>query len=144
MKSIFIPDEKAMLNFGGELAEICQPGDIIFLEGHLGAGKTTLVRGFLRKMGYVGKVKSPTYSLVETYILEDKKEIIHFDLYRLNHQQELLDIGLEDYLALKAIFLIEWPEKARQILPKPNMICKIEIPSHDRGRILTISKNDKN
>jgi tRNA threonylcarbamoyladenosine biosynthesis protein TsaE len=137
MKNIFISNEEAMLEWGGELAERCRSGDVIFLKGQLGAGKTTLVRGFLRKLGYLGKVKSPTYSLVETYILENYPDIIHFDLYRLNHPQELLDIGLEDYLAAAAIFLIEWPEKAEHVLPKPTLECTIVIPENEFGRIIT-------
>ncbi len=137
MKSIFIPDEKAMLDFGAGLAKQSRPGDIIFLEGQLGAGKTTIVRGFLRAMGYEEKVKSPTYSLVETYFIRGN-EIIHFDLYRLQNAQELLDIGLEDYLSSQAIFLIEWPEKASNVLPSPNLICKIAINSDQLSRTITI------
>lgn len=141
MKSIFIADEKAMLDFGAELATQSKPGDIIFLEGQLGVGKTTIVRGFLRAIGYEEKVKSPTYSLVETYFIEGR-EIIHFDLYRLENAQELLDIGLEDYLSSHALFLIEWAEKARKVLPKPTLVCKIAINADQLSRSISIVKHD--
>ena len=125
MQAYFLADEAAMLKFGGELAQLCRPGAIIFLQGPLGAGKTTLVRGLLKALGYVGAIKSPTYTLVESYELSGMR-LFHFDLYRLKHAQELLDIGLEDYLQPDAICLIEWPEKAAAILPTADISCTIQ------------------
>jgi len=133
MPEHFIADEKAMLGLGGELARKLRPGMVVFLQGALGAGKTTLVRGILRALGYEGVIKSPTYTLVETYPLEEFN-LFHFDLYRLGNPQELLDIGLEDYLQANAVCLIEWPEKAKQILPKADIFCTIEIPKTGVGR----------
>jgi len=104
-----------MLALGAQLAEQAKPGDIIFLKGELGAGKTTLARGFLRALGYIGLVKSPTYTLVEPYHL-DNVILYHFDFYRLNRIEELDEIGLSDYLTEDAICLIEWPEKSRTTL----------------------------
>ncbi len=132
-KEYFIDNEAAMLEFGATLIKFCHPGAIIFLQGSLGAGKTTLVRGLLRALNFTGTIKSPTYTLVESYVLNSLR-LFHFDLYRLNHPQELWDIGLEDYLQPDAVCLIEWPEKAAMILPKPNVSCTIEIPKDGIGR----------
>ncbi len=135
----FIANERGMLDMGTELAQNCQPGAIIYLQGELGAGKTTLVRGFIHACGYSGQVKSPTYTLVETYSIKQNLQIFHFDLYRLNSARELLDIGLEDYLTNHGICLIEWPEKAENILPKAHISCRIEIPADGVGRKITIT-----
>ena len=99
---MFIPDEKAMLEFAASLAKQTKRGKIIFLTGNLGVGKTTFVRGFLRGLGYQGIVKSPTYTLVEQYLIDDLT-IYHFDLYRLMNPLELEYIGYRDYLPTTAI-----------------------------------------
>lgn len=111
---------------GAKLAQKSKSGDVIYLIGELGAGKTTLVRGFLRSLGHKGKVKSPTYTLVEPYEIVGKK-IYHFDLYRLLDPEELEHIGIRDYFTDKSICLIEWPERAYNMLPSANIICTIEI-----------------
>ena len=119
-----------MINFGKVLAEevprICFKPFIICLRGELGAGKTTLVRGFLRAFGFKGRVKSPTFTILEPYQIQDQT-IYHLDLYRLNNECDLEYIGIRDYLATGAIFLIEWPEKAEKILPVPDLIIDIKL-----------------
>jgi tRNA threonylcarbamoyladenosine biosynthesis protein TsaE len=131
----FIPDESGMLNFGKQLAHALLPdlshNRILFLYGQLGAGKTTLARGFLFGLGYEGKVKSPTYTLVEPYELAECT-IYHFDLYRLHHPQEIESIGVQDYFVANAICLIEWPEHSSGLLPTPDIACHIRI--QDDGR----------
>lgn len=107
IKKIFSAEQ--MQNYGAALAVSIKPGQVILLHGPLGAGKTTLVRGFLGALGFTDKVKSPTYTLVETY-LTSRFIVHHFDLYRLKSYQELLDIGIDDYLDQDAVCLIEWPE----------------------------------
>lgn len=137
---IFIPTPEAMAEFGGKLAKESKRGDLIFLEGTLGAGKTTLIRGFLRALGVQGAIKSPSFALIEPYETNELA-IFHFDLYRIKSPKELLDLGLSDYLTDDAICLIEWPEKGKGILPKPNKYCTIEIPKQSQGRWVTLVCN---
>ena len=129
-----------MEGIGFGLGENCQTGFRIYLRGDLGAGKTTLVRGFLRGRGYGGKVKSPTYTLVEPYELGDIA-IFHFDLYRMQDEEELLHIGFQDYLQDDSILLLEWPEKANSILETPDLLVDIDIPGE--GRTLSLSAFDQ-
>jgi|SRR5579885_95240 tRNA threonylcarbamoyladenosine biosynthesis protein TsaE len=123
--------EDAMLLFGSRLAAAVENGAIIFLHGPLGAGKTTLTRGFLRGLGYHSKVKSPTYTLVEPYEVAGKK-IYHFDFYRLKSPDELLHIGIQEYFAPDAVCLIEWPEKGYPLLPGADLACYIAF--NEQGR----------
>ncbi len=136
-----IPDEQAMMALGARLALACEPSTVIFLNGQLGAGKTTLTRGFLRGLGYAGHVKSPTYTLVESYSVGDR-HICHFDFYRLRDPQELEYMGIQDYFDAKTIGLIEWPEYGAGMLPAPDLSCDIDLISH--GRVVRlISHSEK-
>ena len=117
---------------GSKLASIAFTGMQIHLSGDLGAGKTTLVRGFLRGLGYTGNVKSPTYTLVESYVL-DKFTLYHFDFYRVKHPDEIEMIGFRDYRMDGAICLIEWPEMAGQIIGKPDILIRFAILSDGRS-----------
>jgi tRNA threonylcarbamoyladenosine biosynthesis protein TsaE len=135
---MILANEKAQLTLGAKLAKACDDKTcVIFLQGDLGAGKTTLARGFLKALGYNGNVKSPTYTLVETYQLK-KINILHLDLYRILHPKEILNLGLFDLCSSeKTIYLIEWPEKAVSELPKPDITCSIT--SFEKGRICQIT-----
>ncbi len=126
-----IENEAAMLTFATQLAKTISAPYVIYLQGDLGAGKTTLTRGLLTAWGHQGVVKSPTFTLVEPYQLE-KCSVYHFDLYRVNDPEELELIGIRDYFAGNAICIIEWPEKAQSLLPKPDLIITIEIDAEQR------------
>ncbi len=120
-----------MLLLGKEIANYYPKGAVIYLSGELGSGKTTLVRGFLRGLGYKGFVKSPSYSLVEIYRLSTL-EVVHVDLYRLEEPEDYLNLGLSDYLKNNPILLIEWPEKSGKFLPSPTLWIKIDIQGKKR------------
>ena len=119
--SCFLADEAATLACGERLARQIASPAVIYLRGQLGAGKTTLSRGFLRGRGHLGSVKSPTYTLVEPYEEVSDGPVFHLDLYRLGGEQELAYLGLDDYLATRGVLLIEWPERAERALPAPTI-----------------------
>ena len=118
-------DEAATLACGGRFASILVPGLIVYLHGDLGAGKTTFARGVLHGLGHVGKVKSPTYTLVEIYEIEpyniSSYNVYHFDLYRFMDEEEWDAAGFRDYFNSHSICMIEWPEKAVHVLPQPDI-----------------------
>jgi len=106
-------NETALL--GEKLAKIVRTGDLIFLQGDLGSGKTTYMRGFLRGLNFTGKVKSPSYTLLEQYELE--LTINHFDLYRFKDKREWDDAGFSEFINNNDVNVIEWPEKADDLIP---------------------------
>ena len=129
---IEILDEAATLSLGdvifSVLNSMCLDDRVtsIFMRGDLGMGKTTMTRGILMGAGYEGRVKSPTYTIVEPYELDDI-EINHFDLYRLGEPEELEFMGIRDYFDIpkgacqKRLCIFEWPDKRQGFLPKPDM-----------------------
>lgn len=130
-----LEDEAATVAFGRALGEAIENGVVIYLEGRLGSGKTTLCRGVLRAFGYSGAVKSPTYTLVEPYELGEVS-VYHFDLYRLADPEELEYVGLRDYLSEDSVCLIEWPERGRGFLPSADLTARIGVQG--RGRSLEL------
>lgn len=131
MKPIFLEDEASMEAFGATLADFMQNGGLVTLSGTLGAGKTTLTRGFMHAVGHKGAVKSPTYTLVEPYDVNGRS-IMHFDLYRLSDPEELEYLGFRDYLDGATLCLIEWPEKAKDFLPEPDLAINISVVKDGR------------
>jgi len=126
-----LPDEAATLALGARLSSLLKPGRVLYLRGGLGAGKTTLVRGLLRALGYEGRVKSPTYTLVESYELS-RFVLQHYDLYRMMDPREWLDAGFRDDCNAGTLCVVEWPEKAQGLLPKPDMEIRLEVAGEGR------------
>lgn len=124
-REIPLASEEATLACGAELAEELSAGGIVYLQGDLGAGKTTLCRGILRGLGHAGKVRSPTYTLMESYPLPGIY-VYHFDLYRMNHPEELEFIGGRDYFIGGNLCLVEWPERGEGWLPPPDLVLHIK------------------
>ncbi len=130
-----LKDEAGTLALGAALAAALAPGIAIHLHGDLGAGKTTLTRALLHAAGHAGHVKSPTYTLAEPYsvvIAGEPTEVIHFDLYRMGSPEEFLDAGFRDHFNATSICIVEWPEKAGELLPPPDI--NIFLHMHGEGR----------
>lgn len=134
--SVDLADAAATEKLGAELAQFIEPDWIIYLYGELGAGKTTLVRGLLRQLGYQGNVKSPTYTLLEPYHFTDFS-VFHFDLYRIADPDELEFIGLRDLLNQNHILLIEWPQQGEGVLPAADI--SLTLNYNNNGRIASLS-----
>lgn len=135
-----LPDEAATLRLGGLLAPALQGNMTLYLQGDLGAGKTTLVRGLLRALGFNGKVKSPTYTLLETYSVHLAKhtpvQLCHFDLYRFNDEEEWGSAGFREHFNADSVCLIEWPDKAKNCLKRPDLeiVFDVKMLAHGLGR----------
>jgi tRNA threonylcarbamoyladenosine biosynthesis protein TsaE len=121
--TVELPGEPATLELGARLAAMLRPGLVVYLSGELGAGKTTLVRGCLRALGYRGRVKSPTFALVEVYRLS-RLYLHHFDFYRLTDADEWDDLGFGEYFRPDSICVIEWPERVQARLPPAEKRCR--------------------
>ena len=140
----FLADEAATLALGAELAELGLASELVFLHGELGAGKTTLVRGFLRASGYAGAVKSPTYTLLETYELPGSRQscaltplrVYHFDFYRIVDPRELGYMGIDELMSAPAVKLVEWPTNAGDRLPEPHLDVRLDLAgAHRRAEV---------
>ncbi len=127
--SFALSDAAATAAAGARLAPALAGGMIVTLEGDLGAGKTTLVRGCLRALGWAGPVKSPTYTLVEHYLLS-RLYLYHFDFYRFVDPSEWETAGLADCFRPDAVCVVEWPERVAGLLPRPDLAITLTHPSH--------------
>jgi tRNA threonylcarbamoyladenosine biosynthesis protein TsaE len=122
-----LPDEAATLALGRALAPLLTPGMVVWLDGELGAGKTTLVRAAFRSLGVVGPVKSPTYTLVEVYMVSSLY-LYHFDFYLFRDPEEFINAGLDEYFRGNAVCLVEWPGKAAGIVPPADLVVCLRFP----------------
>src|SRR5688572_19084040 len=118
--------ESDTLAFGSALAGALEPGLVIYLIGELGAGKTTLARGVLRGLGHAGKVKSPSFALVEPYTFS-RLYLYHFDFYRFTDPRELGDAGFREYFNPDSVCLVEWPEKAAGVVPAADIRIALKL-----------------
>jgi tRNA threonylcarbamoyladenosine biosynthesis protein TsaE len=133
---LHLRDEAATARLGAKLAAALVPGLRIYLSGDLGSGKTTLARALLRALGFQGRVKSPTYALVEPYSIS-RLDLYHFDFFRFCDKNEWLDAGLREYFGGDAVCLVEWPEKAGDLLPQPDVEILLTASGDGRDAVLT-------
>ena len=124
-------DEDATAALGARIASSLAPAMRVYLRGELGAGKTTLVRGLLRALGVHTRVKSPSYTLVELYVVS-RLDLYHFDFYRFLDSKEFEDAGFADHFSGNAVCLVEWPERAGHSIPLPDL--DIALAYSDAGR----------
>ena len=130
-----LSDEAGTLALGAALARVLHPGLIIHLHGELGAGKTSLTRAILHAAGYAGRVKSPTYTLMEPYTITlggQSVEVMHFDLYRMISPEEFIEAGFREHFGHRTICIIEWPQQAGSLLPPPDLAIFLTVEGHGR------------
>ena len=140
MKSEQIFSSEAELSaFASEVSLILGPGDVVFLRGDLGTGKTTFARGIIQQCCAGESVTSPTFTLIETYQFADVL-VAHLDLYRIKSESEVEAIGLRDYLDGNWICLIEWPDRAPGVLPKPDLTIDLGYEGNGRSVVLKTVK----
>lgn len=126
-----LASEEATLALGAALAAGAKAGRVLYLSGDLGAGKTTLVRGLLRELGWAGRVKSPTYALVELYPFS-RLNLYHFDFYRFKDREEWVSSGFREHFNPESLCIVEWPEMAEGLLPLPDLHLTLEIAEPGR------------
>jgi len=135
---MILADETETAAFGGMLARLCNPGDVITLTGPLGVGKTVLARGFLAALGHQGEVPSPSFAIVQPYEPPAVRlPLAHVDLYRLESADEIKELGLDDWLTDGAL-VVEWPERLDPGLLRDALAIDIAV-GEDGARILTIT-----
>jgi len=131
-KRCFLPDEHASIDWAEQLASHLKAPLVLTFSGDLGAGKTTIIRALLRSLGIKSAIKSPTFSLVESYRCPDFV-VHHFDLYRIHHEEELEYIGFRDFFSGQTICCLEWPEQAGHLLPQVDVRFKIKMQGSGRA-----------
>lgn len=136
LQQLRLADEQATKALAEKLAGVIGPGQIVALEGDLGAGKTVFARAFLRALGVEGDIPSPTFNLVLVYETT-KGEVWHSDLYRLNAPDDAIELGLADAFA-DAICLIEWPDRLGSELPADHLLITIEATENIYARLVTL------
>src|SRR5258708_11633805 len=139
-RHLSLPNEAAALGLGGALATGVAPGRVLHLRGDLGAGKTTVARGLLRALGYAGRVKSPTYTLVELYPLS-RLNLYHFDFYRFKDREEWMSSGFREYFNPESACVVEWPERAGNLLAPPDL--EINLAFQEEARLASLEAHSE-
>ncbi|NMG65652.1 tRNA (adenosine(37)-N6)-threonylcarbamoyltransferase complex ATPase subunit type 1 TsaE [Azoarcus indigens] len=134
--TLTLQDEPDTLALGEIIGRSLEPGLQLWLQGNLGAGKTTLTRGMLRGLGHTQKVKSPTYTLIEPYLVS-RLDFYHFDFYRFDSPDEYLDAGLDEYFTGQGVCVVEWPDKASPHLPQPDVEIHLSLVGEGRQATVT-------
>jgi tRNA threonylcarbamoyladenosine biosynthesis protein TsaE len=142
---LLLEDEGDTVTLGQYIGQtIGSTSFVVYLDGDLGAGKTTLSRGIVQAFGHKGAVKSPTFTLVEPYELKEQN-IYHFDLYRMASPDELYYLGLEDYFARSSyLCLVEWPQKGLGVLPEADWRVKLDYQGEQRCITISLNTNSPN
>jgi tRNA threonylcarbamoyladenosine biosynthesis protein TsaE len=135
MSAPFLPDAEATAALGARLAATRPARAVVHLQGDLGAGKSTLARALLRALGVTGTIRSPTYTLIERYALQDG-EAAHLDLYRLGDAGELDFLGMDELQDAAALWLVEWPERGGATLPAPDLVVRLALEAEGRRAML--------
>ena len=134
-EQLSLPDEAATLRLGAALAAGAAKGLVLHLKGELGSGKTTLVRGLVRALGHAGRVKSPTYTLLEPYGLL-RLNLYHFDFYRFKDHSEWLSSGFREHFNPDSLCIVEWPERAGALLAPPDLEIQLQYDAQGRSATL--------
>jgi tRNA threonylcarbamoyladenosine biosynthesis protein TsaE len=131
-------DPESTIELGRRIGQLLPPGAVLSLEGVLGSGKTTLVKGVALALEIQETITSPTFTLISRYRgrrAGQNLDLVHIDLYRINHERELEDLGLEEILAAPAISVIEWGEKARAFLPPEAVSLRLDLQADGARRL---------
>lgn len=139
IEEILLKDEEATMNLGSCMGRQAQAGDIYLLQGDLGAGKTTLTKGIAQGLGFHGSVSSPTFTLVHEY--PGRLPIYHFDLYRLDEPEQVLEIGWDDYVNSAGVLVVEWAERLGPFRPARNL--QITLLREEEGRLVRLCGEEK-
>jgi tRNA threonylcarbamoyladenosine biosynthesis protein TsaE len=126
-------DEQAVADLASEFASQVSAPLVIYLQGDLGAGKTTFARAYIHALGFSGYVKSPSYGLLETY-RAGGQDILHLDLYRIEDPEELEYLALRDLYGANTVLMVEWPDRGKNYLPKPDLV--LEFGEKDETRFV--------
>jgi len=137
-RTLRLPDDAATEALGAALAQAVAalPGGVVYLHGPLGAGKTTLARGWLRALGVTGSIRSPTYTLIEPYTVAGGRELLHLDLYRLKTPDELSGLGLDDWPPSRCWWLVEWPDCGAGLLPPATLSVQLSADGEGRRAVV--------